>query len=578
MNTQPLSEAIGRLATAIASPPQCVAFKPGASAKAHTTGAQEEIACTLESGGGGNNRQAVAFAQNQLGELRTSEVTNTLNTNSNPSGRNTPMVQTAMHVRRLTPTECERLQGFPDSHTLIPWRTWQEAQRKGTSYEALLAERGQKLREPAGEDCPDGPRYKALGNSMAVNVMRWIGERINLQLDAPARYLSICSGIEAATTAWHHMGWTPAAFSEIEPFPCSVLAHHWPHVPNLGDMTKWESWDEGLMTSIELLVGGTPCQAFSYAGLRQSLDDARGNLTLTYVRIANQIDQIRKQHGKPPITILWENVPGVLNTKDNAFGCFLGALSGEDGPLEPPGGRWTDAGCVSGPERSVAWRCLDAQYVGLAQRRKRVFVVASAGTLRPEQVLFECEGLQRHSPPSREAGQGVAADAGGRAAVSSGQGWPAEVAATLRRENGSPGYANQDLFAQGAANLVPCHTTGQGFWQEGFGTLRAREQDLHENLVASAIPEVADTLRSGSSNPASHGKVNGTDRMTLVPTRWPADIAPTLNAAFGDKQGLEDQHALAGGGIICPVLAETLIATDHKGPGHNRDHNFVIQT
>jgi site-specific DNA-cytosine methylase len=133
-----------------------VAFKPGQSAAARTIGAQEEVACTVEAGGGGNNKQAVAFQQNQIGEVRCGNISGTINTNSNASGRNTPMAMQAMTVRRLTPRECERLQGFPDDWTLIPWRG-----------------------KPA-DQCPDGPRYKALGNSMAVNCMEWIGERIDM--------------------------------------------------------------------------------------------------------------------------------------------------------------------------------------------------------------------------------------------------------------------------------------------------------------------------------------------------------------------------------------------------------------
>jgi DNA (cytosine-5)-methyltransferase 1 len=140
------------------------------------------------------------------------------------------------------------------------------------------------------------------------------------------KYISICSGIEAASTAWHGLGWTPLAFSEIEPFPSAVLAHHYPEVPNLGDMSKFREWPEELLAECELLVGGTPCQAFSVAGLRKSLDDARGNLSLIYVQMFHHINEIRRKHGRSPAIALWENVPGVLSTKDNAFGCFISGL------------------------------------------------------------------------------------------------------------------------------------------------------------------------------------------------------------------------------------------------------------
>jgi len=220
---------------------------------------------------------------------------------------------------------------------------------------------------------------------------------------------SVCSGIEAASVAWHPLGWRAAWLAEIEPFPSAVLRHHYPEVPNLGDMTTLpDRIRSGEIEAPDLFCGGTPCQAFSVAGLRRSLDDARGNLSLIFCEIADAIDSVRLAAGKPASIIFWENVPGVLSTADNAFGCFLAGLAGEDDPLVPPGGKWTDAGVVHGPQRTVAWRILDAQYFGLAQRRRRVFVVASAREgFDPGKVLFEYEGLRRDTPPSREAGEGA---------------------------------------------------------------------------------------------------------------------------------------------------------------------------
>ena len=224
------------------------------------------------------------------------------------------------------------------------------------------------------------------------------------------KFGSVCSGIEAASVAWHPLGWTAAWLSEIEPFPCAVLKHHYPDVPNHGDMTLLpEKILSGQVEAPDLFCGGTPCQAFSVAGLRNSLDDARGNLSLTFVGIANAIDHVRSLRGDSPAIVFWENVPGVLNTKDNAFGCFLGALAGESDPIKPPGGgesRWTNAGCVFGPQRTVAWRVLDAQYFGVAQRRRRVFVVASArDDINPTEILFEFEGVRRDTPQSRKEGK-----------------------------------------------------------------------------------------------------------------------------------------------------------------------------
>ena len=199
------------------------------------------------------------------------------------------------------------------------------------------------------------------------------------------QYGSVCSGIEAATVAWHPLGWTPAFFSEIEPFPSAVLSHHYPHVPNFGDMTKFVDWPNA---TINLLVGGTPCQSFSVAGLRGGLADPRGNLALTYLAVA---DRYR------PEWLVWENVPGVLSSnRGRDFGSFLGGL-GELG-------------------YGFAYRVLDAQYVrvdgfgrAVPQRRRRVFVVGHLGDWRPAAaVLFERESLCGNAAPRREARQDVA--------------------------------------------------------------------------------------------------------------------------------------------------------------------------
>ena len=232
-------------------------------------------------------------------------------------------------------------------------------------------------------------------------------------MNGKIRFGSVCSGIEAASVAWHPLGWEAAWLSEIEPFPCAVLKHHYPQVPNLGDMTLLPNRiASGEVEAPDVFCGGTPCQAFSVAGLRQSLDDSRGNLSLIFCEIANAIDNIRLIQQSNPAIIFWENVPGVLNTKDNAFGCFLAGLAGESDALIPSGGRWTDAGFIDGPKRAVAWRVLDAQYFGLAQRRKRVFVIASArDDFDPAEVLFEFDGVRRDIAPSRETRKEVATDA-----------------------------------------------------------------------------------------------------------------------------------------------------------------------
>lgn len=229
------------------------------------------------------------------------------------------------------------------------------------------------------------------------------------------KFGSVCSGIEAASVAWNPLGWQAAWFSEIEPFPCALLRHHYPYVANLGDMTSLPKRIlKGEVEAPDIFCGGTPCQAFSVAGKRKSLEDARGNLSLVFCQIANAIDTARTRLGLSESIIFWENVPGVLSTKDNAFGCFLAELVGADAPLSPGSNRWPCAGAVAGPTRRAAWRILDAQHFGVPQRRRRVFVVASARKeFDPAKILFESEGLCRDSETCGQAREGTPAFAEG---------------------------------------------------------------------------------------------------------------------------------------------------------------------
>lgn len=241
------------------------------------------------------------------------------------------------------------------------------------------------------------------------------------------KYLSVCSGIEAASVAWRGLGWAPVAFSEIEPFPSAVLAHHYPDVPNLGDMTKYRDWPDEILAEVDLLVGGTPCQAFSTAGARKSLEDERGNLTLVFVNLNRHINEVRRRHGRPPVIVVWENVPGVLSTKDNAFGCLVGGLLGLDEAPETENGKWDRAGFLCSETARVGYRVLDAQYFGVAQRRRRVFLVAvpsevvtsSGERACPSEILSLRENVSGDPPEVRPQGEVAAADAGGGPAARS---------------------------------------------------------------------------------------------------------------------------------------------------------------
>lgn len=253
------------------------------------------------------------------------------------------------------------------------------------------------------------------------------------------RYLSLCSGIEAASVAWHPLGWTPVAFSEIEPFPSAVLSHRFPSVPNLGDMTRHADWklESG---SVDLVVGGTPCQSFSVAGLRAGMADPRGNLALTFLAI---VDRLR------PEWVVFENVPGLLSSNGGRdFGAFLGAL--------------VELGF------GFAYRVLDARFFGVAQRRRRVFVVANATDWRrAAAVLFESESVRRNPAKSRAQRQGLARS----------------VVACIDTECGA-----SRLTHQSAANghLVPCFWNGEQVTQT-LDAVLAKGQTMPEKNRFPAV-------------------------------------------------------------------------------------------
>lgn len=204
---------------------------------------------------------------------------------------------------------------------------------------------------------------------------------------------SVCSGIEAASVAWSPLGYSFSWFSEIAEFPSAVLQSRYPRVKNLGDMTGIPALiGKGQVDAPDLICGGTPCQAFSFAGFQNGLNDDRGNLTLKFVDIIDSNDKARINLGKNRSIVFWENVEGVLSDKTNAFGCLISYLAGLSEPLIQD--KWPRAGVLRGPRRNVAWRVIDAKYYGLPQQRRRLYVLAGGKDFAPENVLFELSSNQ----------------------------------------------------------------------------------------------------------------------------------------------------------------------------------------
>jgi DNA (cytosine-5)-methyltransferase 1 len=412
---------------------------------------------------------------------------------------------------------------------------------------------------------------------------------------------SVCDGIGCGHLAFVMEGCDCLWSSEIEAFPGEVLAYRFPDTPNLGDMRNVAGMvARGEIAAPDVFTGGTPCQAFSVAGLRKGLDDERGNLSLEFCRIADAIDDVRRRDGKPVCAVLWENVPGVLSDKGNAFGCFLGALSGAGCQLQPPGGKWRNAGCVFGPSRTVAWRTLDSQFFGVAQRRRRVFVVAGSGAFRPEQVLFEREGVRRDTPPSREKGQGVTHDlapclgASGRGFERTGDTRGQDAVVAVADTCGAlcadthPGcYSGQDAYTGRLAvsvqdvRDVDKRQNGKGWNDDGTAyTLDAAATQgvcigFHHNAQACQLPSdrrdtsVCDALTCSQGAAVAQGvaygfttKESGKDAA--------ADFIPPLRAESGDPH-MGGRMAVAFGGDI----ARTLSARHDSSPCADRGMDVV---
>ena len=399
------------------------------------------------------------------------------------------------------------------------------------------------------------------------------------------KYLSVCSGVEAATVAWHDLGWKPIAFSEIEPFPSAVLAHRFPNVPNVGDMTKYKEWN--LNDSIDLLVGGTPCQSFSVAGLRKGLEDPRGNLMLTYVGI---LDKFR------PKWCVWENVPGVLSSNGGRdFGSFLGAL--------------VELGY------GFAYRVLDAQHFGVPQRRRRVFVVGCLGDwVSPAKVLFESESLLGNSKTGRGKKQDSSATSTSSTEINGGADRIAHAISTKTRHDPTTntlipcppdgkdtigtlmardykGFGNQDMKDGRGLIVYENHptdsrvremgtvcTTVTARWGTGGGNVPFA---LAENTIGRQPMNGGNgngfteggpmyTLNATGVHGVAYGFEPGIAKRDGNPNRFVEDKTPTLRANMGDNQTATayavDVYNQAVDGDVAATLTSACGGTNTSGP------------
>lgn len=327
-------------------------------------------------------------------------------------------------------------------------------------------------------------------------------------------YISVCSGIEAASVAWHSLGWKPVGFSEIEAFPSAVLKHHYPTVPNFGDMTKYKEWNTN--GTVELLVGGTPCQSFSVAGLRKGLEDPRGNLALVYCGILD--------HFKPK-WFIWENVPGVLSSNGGRdFGSFLGALA--------------ELGY------GFSYRVLDAKHFGVPQRRRRVFVVGHLGDWRPSaKVLFECGGVFGDIKKSRKTRQDITPF------TPSSFGNYCEGVGTLRQAGGDLGGGSETLIT------FDRQSSGEYGTDPVASTISARDYKSATDLIVyethpadSRVKEMGETCQTvtsrwgtgGGNVPLVQAYSIREDAKANNFSATPLDVTPALQAL---RPSVQSHHA-----------------------------------
>lgn len=378
------------------------------------------------------------------------------------------------------------------------------------------------------------------------------------------KYLSLFSGIEAATLAWEPLGWEPVAFSEIEAFPCAVLQHHWPHVPNLGDVTAITEKQIKQLGRIDLVVFGSPCQDLSVAGKRKGFDGERSSLFRDAIRI---VRWAVKHNGCR--FALWENVPGAFTSNQGADFCeVLCALSGSK-QQQPQ--RWGGAGCCFGKTGLVEWATLDAKYFGVPQRRRRLFALADFGdwTSRTP-ILSQSDSVCGHTAPSQQTETTVAATTA--TGVRAGSHWDdrCNPHPTLNQSHNAGGIAmsNQELFSQRGGGLVPYDMTAIGEYGTGrlASTCKARDYkdptDLivhgsQDNVLISfsakgcggdATDNLCPTIRAGSHN-TSHANSGS----------WPAIAFNPVQEGMGLGEVAPPIGASEGGGNQGAVLHQSIV-------------------